>query len=141
MTTNLSFVALGVRDIQVSVTFFEALGWRRHMKSKPAMPLFDAGGIFIALYDRAALAEDAGVAGLGDGYPSVMLAQNVRSRAEVDAVLTAAENAGGRITRPAGETSWGGYRGYFADPDDNLWEIVWNPQWPFDGRESVGSED
>ncbi|PKQ03589.1 MAG: hypothetical protein CVT71_03035 [Alphaproteobacteria bacterium HGW-Alphaproteobacteria-10] len=85
------------------------------------------GGIVFALFGRQALAEDAKVAPYGEGFSGVALAHNVREKSEVDEVLAEAEAAGGRIMRPGGDAFWGGYTGYFADPDNNLWEVAWNP--------------
>ena len=83
----------------------------------------------LALWGRDALAEDAQLPSAGSGFRAIALAYNTRDRAEVDAVLAEAEAAGGRIVKPAHEAFWGGYSGYFADPDGHLWEVAWNPDW------------
>jgi uncharacterized glyoxalase superfamily protein PhnB len=89
---------------------------------------FQVGGMAVILWDRTKLAADAGVADSGGaGFTGVTIAQNVRSAAEVDAILGAAADAGATITRSAQETFYGGYAGYFADPDGHLWEIAHNP--------------
>jgi uncharacterized glyoxalase superfamily protein PhnB len=83
----------------------------------------------LGLYGREALAEDAQVPSAGSGFGGITLAYNVRAREEVDAVLKEAEAAGGRILKPAHDVFWGGYSGYFADPDGHPWEVAWNPEW------------
>jgi hypothetical protein len=91
----------------------------------------------LALWGRDALAADAQIPGAGSGFPGIALAYNTRAKAEVDAVLAEAEAAGGRIVKPAKDTFWGGYAGYFADPDGHLWEVAWNPDWPLADDGSV----
>ena len=86
----------------------------------------------IALWSREELAKDAGLSAAGSGFAGVALAYNARSRAEVDAVIAEAEAAGARRRKQAAETFWGGYSGYFADPDGHLWEVAHNPFWSFD---------
>ncbi len=88
---------------------------------------FQLNGFALALYGRAALAEDATIPDTGPGFGAITLAYNVRERDEVDIVLAAAQAAGGRLLKPARQASWGGYSGYFADPDGHPWEIAWNP--------------
>jgi predicted lactoylglutathione lyase len=133
MEQRLSLVVLGVTDPTASRQFFERLGWRASSASTPEIAFFQLGGIALALYGRAALAEDARQpespaegSGAG-GFGGVALAYNARSRDEVDAVLAAAVRAGGRLLRPAEDAVWGGYSGYFADPDNHPWEVAWNP--------------
>jgi uncharacterized glyoxalase superfamily protein PhnB len=89
----------------------------------------------LALWERAELAADAGLTDPG-GFGGIALAYNTRTRAEVDAVLAAAREAGGRVLRPGADAAWGGYTGYFADPDGHPWEVAWNPHWTLreDGR-------
>lgn len=136
MEQRISLVTLGVRDVERSRDFYEALGWRgQTVGASPGAPgdatvFFQCGGLAVALWSRVKLAEDAGVPGLPDGDAAcsgVALAQNVRTRREVDALLAAAAAAGGTITRPAVETFYGGYAGYFVDPDGHPWEIAHNP--------------
>jgi uncharacterized glyoxalase superfamily protein PhnB len=88
---------------------------------------FQSGGMIFALWGRDHLAEDAQIGPPGTGFANVTLAQNVRSKAEVDAVLQEAEKAGAKILKPAGDVFWGGYTGYFADPEGFAWEVAWNP--------------
>jgi catechol 2,3-dioxygenase-like lactoylglutathione lyase family enzyme len=130
MEQRLSLITLGVADVARSRRFYEALGWRASGASQPdEVAFFQLGGIALALWRRAELARDAGVPD-GSGFGGVALAHNTRTRGEVDAVLDEARAAGARILKPAGETFWGGYAGYFADPDGHPWEVAWNPHFP-----------
>ena len=88
---------------------------------------FKTSGTWLALFPQEALAEDAAVPLHGEGFRGFTLAHNVRARNEVDQTLAQAHAAGARIVKPAADTSWGGYSGYFSDPDAFLWEIAWNP--------------
>ncbi len=126
MEQRVSLVTLAVSDIARARTFYERLGWRGRELEETVF--FQAGGMVIVLWGRDQLADDAGVpVGTPVPFGGVALAQNVRSPVEVDAVLAAAEAAGATITRPAATTFYGGYAGYFADPDGHLWEVAHNP--------------
>jgi predicted lactoylglutathione lyase len=123
---RLSLITLGVDDVARSRTFYERLGWRGQMVEETVF--FQAGGIAMVLWGRSKLADDSGVVDDARGtFDGVALAQNVRSREEVDEVVAAAERAGGAVTRPPAETFYGGYAGCFADPDGHVWEIAHNP--------------
>jgi catechol 2,3-dioxygenase-like lactoylglutathione lyase family enzyme len=137
---RLSLVTLGVADLDRARRFYEALGWRRH-GAHAEVVFFQAGGMVLALWSRQALAADAKVPVAGRGFRGIALAYNTRSRAEVDAVLEEAKAAGATIPKPAEEASWGGYTGYFADPDGHLWEVAWNPDWKIaaDGSVRLGA--
>ena len=128
MEQRISVTTLGVADLGRAVAFYEALGWQRG-NTDDSVAFFQVPGGVFALWSRAALAEEAGLPDAG-GFGGIALAYNTRSKDEVDAVLAEAEAAGARIVRPAGETFWGGYSGYFADPDGHPWEVAWNPAWP-----------
>jgi catechol 2,3-dioxygenase-like lactoylglutathione lyase family enzyme len=130
MEQRISVVTLGVTDLARSVEFFERLGWRRSMAKAEGIVFFQAGGLAIALYPADELARDANVEAEAHGFRGITLAYNVRRREEVDSVLAEAEAAGATIQKPAREASWGGYSGYFADPDGFLWEVAWNPFFP-----------
>lgn len=132
MEQRLSIVTLGVADLDRSRTFYERLGWRRSGKAFEGVAFFQAGGVVLSLYPRAALAEDAHVPAEGAGFGGIALAHNARSREEVDAVLAEAQAAGARLLKPAQDVFWGGYSGYFADPDGYPWEVAWNPSFPLD---------
>ena len=132
MRQTISFVTLGVADLERSRRFYRALGWRESSASQPAVAFFQAGSVAFALFGRADLAADAGVAAQGSGFPGFTLAHNVASATEVDALLGEAVAAGGRLVSAGNEAPWGGYRGYFADPDGFLWEVCFNPFFPVD---------
>lgn len=131
MQQRISVVTLGVADLGRSREFYEAgLGWQAARQSQGDVVFYQAGGLVLALYPRPLLAEDACVPDdEGDGFRGMTLAHNVRSREEVHELLDAAARAGGTITKPAQEVFWGGYAGYFADPDHHLWEVCHNPFW------------
>lgn len=129
MDQRLSLVTLGVADLDRSARFYEqGLGWRRGNRDEGVV-FFQMPGMILALWSRASLAEDARVRDGGDGFGGMALAYNARSREEADAVLAEAKAAGARLLKPAEETAWGGYSGYFADPDGHLWEVAHNPFW------------
>jgi uncharacterized protein len=130
MEQRISIVTLGVADLERSRAFYERLGWRRSMKQAEGVVFFQAGGMALALYPRTELAKDANVALERHGFAGIAMAYNARSRDEVNAVLAEAEAAGARILKPAQQAFWGGYSGYFADPDDFVWEVAWNPSFP-----------
>ncbi|GBU18982.1 MULTISPECIES: VOC family protein [Methylobacterium] len=124
---RLSLVTLGTHDLSRAVAFYEALGWTRAAIASDGVAFFQAGGTVLSLYPRENLAADAGVPAEGEGFRGFTLAYNTASREETDAVLAAAVAAGGRLVKAAEEAFWGGYSGYFADPDGTLWEVAWNP--------------
>ena len=126
MEPRISLVTLGVRDVALSRRFYETLGWRASPASNADVAFFQLGGMALALFGRRALAADAHV-DEGAGFGGVALAQNQPSRDAVDRVMGEAEAAGARILKPARDVFWGGYSGYFADPDGHAWEIAWNP--------------
>jgi predicted lactoylglutathione lyase len=141
MEQRLSLITLGVRDIARSRTFYEALGWKASpfgaaATGDAAVCFFDLGGIVLSLWGQAALAKDVQAENEVSAFRGMALAYNARSKAEVDAVLADARHAGGRIAKRAADTFYGGYAGYFADPDGHLWEIAWNPGFKIgaDGR-------
>jgi catechol 2,3-dioxygenase-like lactoylglutathione lyase family enzyme len=129
---RLHLVTLGVDDVAAAARFYEALGMKRHMRNAEGVAFFDAGGVALSLYGRPALAKDAGVDALPRGSGSATLAFNVDSEGAVDETLAAAEAAGGKILKPGYRIFWGGYIGYFADPEGHLWEVAYNPQFSFD---------
>jgi uncharacterized protein len=128
MDQRLSLVTLGVADLERSQRFYEALGWKRGNK-EAEVAFFQLNGMILALWSRAALAEDAGIEDTGGSFGGIALAYNARSKADVDAALAEAKQAGARILKPAHDVFWGGYSGYFADPDGHVWEVAWNPGW------------
>jgi predicted lactoylglutathione lyase len=128
MEQRVSLVTLGVTDLERARAFYEALGWTTRAEPGDDVVFFQAGGMVIALWDRASLAEDSGVTD-GGGWGGVTLAYNVREPREVDEVIEQARAAGGTIPREPGETFWGGYSGVFVDPDGHPWEVAHNPRW------------
>jgi uncharacterized protein len=130
MEQRISIITLGVADLERSRAFYERLGWQPSVCGADGIAFFQAGGMAFALYPRADLAKDAGVPPEGQGFPGFALAFNARSRAQVDAVLAEAQAAGAALLKAAQEAFWGGYSGYFADPDGFLWEVAWNPSFP-----------
>src|SRR4051794_18080760 len=123
MESRISFVTLGVSDLQRSLKFYrDGLGFPLSSASKGDAALFKTGGVVLALYPSDKLPEDAKVPPAGSGFRGVTLAHNVRSREEVSEVLALATAAGATITKPAQDTFWGGHAGYFAGPDGHLWE-------------------
>jgi hypothetical protein len=140
MEQRLSLVTLGVVDLAAARAFYARLGWREAAASNDAIAFFDLGGFALALHARAALAADARVPAAGDGFRAVTFAHNVRTRAAVDATLAEAAAAGGTLVKAGEPATWGGYSGYFADPDGHLWEVAHNPFVPLDaaGRFNLG---
>lgn len=136
MEQRVSVVTLGVADLPRARAFYEALGWRTGAAPGDDVVFFQAGGMVLALWDRVRLADDSAVADPG-GWGGLTLAHNVRSPAEVDAVLAEARAAGAQIGRPGAPTFWGGYSGVFIDPDGHPWEVAHNPHWPLDDEGRV----
>jgi catechol 2,3-dioxygenase-like lactoylglutathione lyase family enzyme len=127
---RVSFITLGVTDLDRAVRFYEqGLGLAR-LKTPPSVAFFEMGKTWLALWSRESLADDAGVPATGSGFRGFSLAHNVRSPAEVDALLAHVEKFGGKVTKRGHRTEWGGYAGYFADPDGFLWEVAHNPDFP-----------
>ncbi len=127
MKPRISMITLGVRDLAASVKFYEqGLGFPR-MESPPEVAFFTLNGTWLGLYGRDALAEDATISAAGHGFESFALAHNVQSEAEVDDVIRQAVAAGATLVKQPQKVFWGGYSGYFKDPDGHLWEVARNP--------------
>jgi len=142
LRTNISFITLGVTDLERSRGFYAAMGLVEHPASNPHVAFFDMSGQLLALFPRSALAADAGLeAGTLDGVTTT-LSQNVSEREDIDRLLQRAVDSGGRILVEPSAPPWGGMRGYFADPDGFAWEIAWNPATTIDehGRVRLGSD-
>ncbi len=137
MDQRLSVVTLGVADLARSRQFYEdGLGWKRG-NTDGEIAFYQVGGMVLALYSHTALAADAKLESEGTGFGGITLAFNVGARAEVDAVLAEAKGAGATILKAGEDAFWGGYSGYFADPDGHPWEVAWNPHWTLDADGSV----
>jgi catechol 2,3-dioxygenase-like lactoylglutathione lyase family enzyme len=136
MQPRITVLTLGVDDLERAVAFYrdgpglKTDGIVGTEFEHGAVAFFDLQeGLRLALWPRASLAHDAGLPVGPPSTANLSLGHNVGSRAEVDLVMEQAARAGAHIIKPAQETFWGGYAGYFHDPDQHLWEVVWNPQW------------
>jgi predicted lactoylglutathione lyase len=119
MEQRISLVTLGVTDLVRARSFYEAMGWGGAQQPDEEVCFFQAGGMVFGLWTALG----------GHGAPGIELAQNVRAPEEVGVLLAAAEQAGGKIVRPAARADWGGMSGAFADPDGYVWEVAHNPSW------------
>jgi hypothetical protein len=128
MEQRVSLVTLGVADLARARHFYEQLGWRSASAPELGVVFFQSGSMVLGLWSREELAKDSGTHDAG-GWGGVTLAHNVRSPAEVDAVIAEARAAGATIAREGAETFWGGYSGAFIDPDGHPWEVAHNPGW------------
>lgn len=134
MQPRVSLITLGVRDLDRARRFYEqGLGWKASSVSVEDTRFYQlAGGVVLGLYARDALAKDAKLADTGSGFGGITLAHNVAERDQVDRVIAALIEAGGRLLKPAEDAFWGGRAGYVADPEGHPWEIAWNPGFPMD---------
>ncbi len=135
MEPRVSLITLGVADVARARSFYERLDWTGTSPDGEVV-FIQAGGLVLALWSRDLLAADSEVID-GGGWGGVTLAHNVRSPAEVDAVLAEADQAGATIARPGRSTEWGGYSGVFVDPDGHPWEVAHNPHWELTDDGSV----
>ena len=127
MKPRISMITLGVRDLAASIRFYEhGLGFPR-MESPDDIAFFTLSGTWLGLYGREALAEDAQVSADGSGFAGITLAHNVASEEEVNTVMQQAIAAGATLVKKPQKVFWGGYSGYFKDPDGHLWEVAHNP--------------
>lgn len=127
MDQRLTFITLGVSDLPaMSAWYRENFGWNP-FKDEDGICFFQLNGIVLALYPAHELAEDIGIPEDGSGFKRFTCSINFRSEAEVDRVTKDLESKGVRIIRHPEKVFWGGYRGYIADPEDNYWELAWNP--------------
>lgn len=127
MEPRISIITLGVTNLARSIAFYrDGLGLPMR-EGEEGIAFFETRGTWLALFPREGLAKDANVPDDSTGSPTFTLAHNVRTKEEVDALLSEVEAVGARIVKPAQDAEWGGYSGYFADPDGFLWEVAWNP--------------
>ena len=136
MEQRVSLVTLGVADLGRALAFYQAMGWEPTGEVADDVVFFQAGGIVVALWDRARLAEDSAVRD-GGGWGGVTLAHNVGSAEAVDLVIDQARSAGAVIGREPAATFWGGYSGVFIDPDGHPWEVAHNPGWTLNADGSI----
>ncbi|MBI1274376.1 VOC family protein [bacterium] len=133
MQPRLTLVTLGVKDVAQSRRFYEkGLGWNISPLSQEEVCFIQTGGMVLSLYSRASLARDMEVKDDGARFSGITLAYNTHTREEVDDVMATAKAAGATIIKPAHDIFWGGYVGFFADPDGHIWEVAWNPQFTLD---------
>ena len=127
--SKISLITLGVKDLTTSLNFYrDGLGFKTHKyKDGDEMVLFEMEGTWLSLFPKAKLAADATIPNDGKGFPGITLAHNVNSKAEVDKVFAVAISVGAKAVKLPQGVSWGGYSGYFADPDGYLWEVAYNP--------------
>jgi len=130
MEPRISFITLGVADLERATRFYEECLGLPRLKTPPSITFFELGKTWLALWPRTSLAADAGLSPQSNGFPGFSLAHNVRSPAEVDALLAHVAKFGAKITKPAHATDWGGYSGYFTDLDGFLWEVAHNADFP-----------
>lgn len=137
LAARLTLLTICVSELARSTAFYEALGFRRRARGADGVAFFDAGGVILSLWSAAEMGKDAGVAvGRPGSFRDVSLAWNVGSTEEVDRTVERAAAAGAQILRKPATVFWGGYTAYFADPDDHVWEVAYNPTFPLsdDGR-------
>lgn len=127
---RVTLVTLGVADLAAARAFYARLGWVEHRDSQEGVAFFQMNGLALALFGMADLAADQGRAWEALGLGAVTLAQNFATEAEVNAAFAAALAAGGAALKTPEKVSWGGYSGYWADPDGHVWEVAMNPFWP-----------
>ncbi|GAA0684863.1 VOC family protein [Marinobacterium maritimum] len=136
MQQRVSVITLGVESLDRSRTFYESMGWSAGV-CEGQIVFFQLNGLILALYPREALAEDAKMNPGGAGFKGITLAYNTASHEETDVILARAVEAGGQLVKPAQKVFWGGYSGYFADPDGHLWEVAFNPFWRLDEEGNI----
>ena len=127
MKSRISMISLGVLDLERSIQFYrDGLGLPK-LESPPGVAFFNLNGTWLGLSTRDSLAKDIGISSEGKGYSGINLAHNVASEKEVNEVLDQAVNAGAKLIKSSQKADWGGYHGYFEDPDGHIWEIAHNP--------------
>jgi len=128
MEQRITFITLGVNDLQTSIDFYEnKFGWKRSEMSNNDIAFYELNGIQISLYNARELAKDANVDSQGSGFKGFTMAYNARSEEEVDKLIQTLKENGVRIVKEPQKVFWGGYSSYIADPDGFLWEIAYNP--------------
>jgi uncharacterized protein len=138
MRQKLNLITLGVGDFDKALNFYEkGLGWKKSDKSMEELALFPLGGIALALYPRQELANDTTLAFEPTGFSGMTISYNAKSEKEVDEVMAKVSVLGATIVKPAQKVFWGGYSGYFKDPDGYLIEVAYNPFWELDENDNL----
>ena len=138
---RVTLITLGVDDMIRARAFYDALGWQMHPSSQDEMTVYQANGFVLGLFGCAALAADQARPGAPLGTGAMTLAQNFPSQAEVDAAFALAEEAGATVLKRPEKVFWGGYSGYYADPNGHVWELAYNPFWPLNEDGSLTLQD
>lgn len=142
ISPNFTILTLGVADLERSITFYRSLGWEQRGDPSAGITWFRTSGTWIGLFGYAELAADVGVpADPPAGYRGITLALNFGNEQEVDAALAEAVKAGARLVKPAERADWGGYSGYFSDPDGHLWESAFAPGFPVSDAGTIDITD
>ena len=138
MRQKLNLITLGVTDMARSLAFYEkGLGWKRSSASMDDLVIFPLGGMVLCLHPRHELAADATVLPEGSGFAGLTISYNAHSEQEVDEVLKQVVELGAELVKPAQKVYWGGYSGYFRDPEGHLFEVAFNPFWPLDANDNL----
>jgi uncharacterized glyoxalase superfamily protein PhnB len=133
----ISMITLGVGDIAAATAFYEAFGLKKSAASQEGVTFFQLGPSVLGLFGRAALTEDGNADAVWSGNGGISLAYNLPSEADVDRLMSRAKEIGAKILKAPQRAFWGGYHGYFADPDGHVWEIAYNPFFAVDDRGAV----
>lgn len=134
LPSRVNLITLGVLDVAASTAFYERLGWKRSSASNEQVTFFHSYGTVLGLYGRAALLDDAQLGSGKDGFGGVTFAQTFDSEAEVDTAFAHAIDCGAQLLKQPQKVFWGGYSGYFADPDGHVWELAYNPFMPLNAE-------
>lgn len=138
MEQRLTIITLGVSDLKTISEFYDTkFGWTRTPASNEHIVFYQLNGILLSLYPKTSLAEDAKTSVAGSGFKAFTIAYNTRSEKEVDEVIETLRNKGVTIVKEPQKVEWGGYSSYVSDPDDNLWEIAYNPFLPLDEKGNI----
>jgi catechol 2,3-dioxygenase-like lactoylglutathione lyase family enzyme len=138
MRQKLNLITLGVDDFQRSLDFYEkGLGWKKSKQSMDGLALFSLGGMTLAIHPRHELADDVTLAYQPSQFSGMTISYNAKSEKEVDEVMAQVEALGATVIKPAQKVYWGGYSGYFKDPDGYLFEVAYNPFWPLDENDNL----
>jgi catechol 2,3-dioxygenase-like lactoylglutathione lyase family enzyme len=138
MDARINLITLGVSDLNKSLQFYEkGLGWKRSAASQENVAFIKLNGIVLSLYPRHLLAEDITINEAGSGFSGITLAYNAKSETEVDAVIKQVEQLGATILKQPQKVFWGGYSSYFKDPDGYIFEVAYNPFFPFDANDNL----